>query len=154
MLEKMCAKKLDQNGRLSINLESAESLELIDEHNFDAAVAVNVAYALDDPLGCFRKVAQALKANGIFVLSTTHSETDLNPLLSAIESHLKTTGTLKEKEEHYRRVAEVNRDIQLTIARRYSREQYQEWLAQAGFEVTYEKSSYKDAVIVMHAHKM
>ena len=120
MLEKMCAKKLDQNGRLTINLESAESLEVIDQDNFDAAVAVNVAYALDDPLGCFRRVAQVLKPNGVFALSTTHSEIDLDPLLKAIESHLKATGTFKEKEEHYRRVVEVNRDIQYSIARRYT----------------------------------
>ena len=153
MLEKMCAKKLDQNGRLKINLESAENLEVIEENNFDAAVAVNLAYALDDPLGCFRKVADVLKPKGMFVLSTTHSETDLSPLLKAIESHLKATGTFEEKEEHYRRVFEVNRDIEYTIARRYTREQYLEWLQQAGFRVVHEKSAYKDAVIVMHARK-
>ena len=153
MLEKMCAKKLDQNRGLTINLESAESLDLIDQDNFDAAVAVNVAYAFDDPLGCFRNVAQLLKPNGVFVLSTTHSETDLDPLLKAIESHLKATGTFKEKEKHYRRVVEVNRDIQYSIARRYTREEYEQWLDQAGFRITYEKSSYKDAVIVIHARK-
>jgi len=154
MLDKMCAKKLDQNQRLTINLESAESLDLIEQDNFDAAVAVNVAYAFDDPLGCFRNVAQLLKPNGVFVLSTTHSETDLDPLLKAIESHLKATGTFKEKEEHYRRVVEVNRDIQYSIARRYTREEYEQWLDQAGFRITYEKSSYKDAVIVIHARKV
>ena len=153
MLEKMCAKKLDQNGRLKINLESAENLEVIEENNFDAAVAVNLAYALDDPLGCFRKVADVLKPNGMFVLSTTHSQTDLSPLLKAIESHLKAAGTFRQKEEHYRRVLEVNRDIEYTIARRYTREQYLEWLQQAGFRVVHEKSAYKDAVIVMHARK-
>ena len=51
-------------------------------------------------------------------------------------------------------MVEVNRDVQYSIARRYTREEYEQWLDQAGFRITYEKSSYKDAVIVIHARKV
>jgi 2-polyprenyl-3-methyl-5-hydroxy-6-metoxy-1,4-benzoquinol methylase len=154
MLEKMSAKKLEQTGRLHVNMEAVESIDLLERGNFDAVVAVNVIYALDDPYGCIRKVAQALKPRGVFALSTTHSETNLDPLLAAIATELKANGTFKAKEEHYRRVVAINNDIEYKIAKRYSREQYGAWLEQAGFEVVHNASSYKDAVIVVHARKI
>jgi 2-polyprenyl-3-methyl-5-hydroxy-6-metoxy-1,4-benzoquinol methylase len=154
MLEKMSSKRLDQTGRLRIIMNSVENIDLAEEGHFDAVVGVNVVYALEDPSGCFRKVAEALKPRGVFAFSTTHSETNLEPLLAAVESELKANGTFRAREEHYRRVVAINKDIEYTIARSYSREQYATWLEQAGFEIAYNKSSYKDAVIVIHARRV
>jgi len=154
MLEKMSAKRLEQSGRLNVLINSAENLDLAEERNFDAVVAVNLVYALDDPMACFRKVAQSLKRGGVFTFSTTHAETHLDSLLAAIECELKEKGTFRVKEEHYRRIVAVNKHIEYTIARRYSREQYIAWLEQAGFEIMYNAPSYKDAVIVVHARKV
>ena len=154
MLEKMTAKKLMQTGRLTVNMQSVEDLDFLEEGKFDAVVAVNVVYALEDPSACFRKVAEALRPGGIFTLSTTHAETNLDPILTALEKELKDKGTFKSKEEHYRRVAAINKDLEATTARRYTREQYQAWLEEAGFEITYNEPSYKNAVIVIHARRV
>jgi len=153
MLEKMAAKRLGNIGNLTVNMESVEQLDLIDQRNFDAAVAVNVVYALEDPFRCFRKVANVLTQGGVFAFSTTHSETRLEPLLTAIANELKSNGTFAAKEEHYQRVVEINKDIQISIARRHSREQYELWLEEAGFKINHIGSSYKDAVLVFHARK-
>jgi len=135
-------------------VESVENTEFDNRRNFDAAVAVNVAYALEDPLRCFRKVAEALNRGGIFALSTTHSNTNLDALLEAIKSDLVLQGKFNEYREHYERLASVNRVIEKTIARRYSLEQYREWLVETGFEIVRSEPRYFDAVEVIHARKL
>src|SRR5262249_24827446 len=55
MLEKMSEKRLSSNANLTVLMESVENTEFDGQRDFDAVVAVNVAYALDDPPGCFRK---------------------------------------------------------------------------------------------------
>ncbi|HTR34368.1 MAG TPA: class I SAM-dependent methyltransferase [Bryobacteraceae bacterium] len=154
MLEKLYEKQLLQTGRLSLVPESLENTEYGRPQTFDAAVAVNVAYALDDPSACFRKVAEVLKPGGSFVLSTTHSETDLEPLLKKIEDNLKAKGEFEQKEEHFRWVVKINRGIAYKMARRHSREQYQKWLEEVGFKVVYNEPSYLNAVAVIHARKI
>jgi SAM-dependent methyltransferase len=154
MLEKMSAKKLENTGRLNVVINSVENLDLVEETNFDAVVAVNLVYALEDPFACFRKVARTLKRGGVFAFSTTHSETSLDALLESIQTELRNEGTFNAKEEHYHRVVAINRDIECVIAKRYSREQYVAWLEEAGFEILHNFSSYKDAVIVVHARKV
>jgi len=154
MLEKLYEKQLQLTGRLTLVLESLDNTDFGEERSFDAAVAVNVAYALDDPAGCFRRVAEVLRPGGMFVLSTTHSETNLGPLLLSIKDNLRGKGELQQKEEHYQRVVEINKDIEYKLARRHSREQYQAWLEQVGFRVIYNEPSYVNAVVVIHARKL
>jgi SAM-dependent methyltransferase len=154
MLDKLSAKNLQQIGRLTICMQSAEDIDLVEKRNFDAVVAVNLVYALEDPAGCFRKIAEILKRGGVFAFSTTHSETRLDPLLNAIADELKAHGTFRAKEEHYRRVVAANKHIELTLARQHSLEKYRAWLEDAGFEIFYEQPSYVDVVVVIHARKI
>jgi hypothetical protein len=106
------------------------------------------------PLGCFRKVAESLKSGGIFALSTTHSNTNLDALLEAIKSDLASHGKFDEYRQHYERLASVNRAIERTIARRHSLGQYREWLVETGFEIVRSEPKYFDAVEVIHARKL
>ena len=154
MLEKMAAKGLRSGSRLTVLVESVENTEFADQQGFDAAVAVNVAYALEDPLRCFRKVAEALKKGGMFALSTTHSNTNLDALLAGIKDDLVGKGKFTENQEHYERLVSVNRAIEETIAKRYSLEQYGEWLLDTGFEIIRSEPTYYDAVQVIHARKL
>ncbi|HVP50395.1 MAG TPA: TIR domain-containing protein [Candidatus Bathyarchaeia archaeon] len=153
MLENMAAKGVRASSKLTVLMESIDSTDFDDRHNFDAAVAVNVAYALDDPLGCFRKVAGALRPGGIFALSTTHSNTSLDALLAAIKADLEARDKLREFGEHYECLVSVNRMIERTIARRYSIAQYHEWLEDAGFQLLRSQPGYFDAVEVIHARR-
>lgn len=153
MLEKMAEKRLGSNRNLTVLTESVENTEFDGQQDFDAVVAVNVAYALDDPLGCFRKVAEALKKGGVFTMSTTHSNTNLDALLEGIRDDLRSKGKFESCREHYDRLVSVNRAIERTIARRYSMEQYKEWLVETGFEIVRSEPTYFDAVEMIHACK-
>jgi len=155
MVDKILSKKLDATGKFALSKDSAEGLETLKNETFDAAVAVNVLYALDDPLGCIRNVARVLKPGGAFAFSTTHTETELAPLLASIKNSLIAEGKWDLYEEHYQRVYEINMDIDATIARRYSIQDYQDWLQEKGFEITYTNpSSYEGAVVVFYARKL
>src|SRR5215469_18179402 len=134
MLEKMASKGLRVNSKLTVLFDSVENCSFEDQGEFDAAVAVNVAYALDDPLGCFRRVSNALRPGGMFALSTTHSGTKLDALLTAIEDDLIASGRMEQYREHYERLVKVNRTIERTIAKRYSIHEYADWLKAMGFE--------------------
>jgi len=154
MLDKLMGKRFRSTGGLTISNNSVDDLHSFQDETFDAVVSVNVLYALDDPSACIRHVARILKPGGVFAFSTTHSETDLEPLLKAIEKTLRKRGVFDAKEEHYRRVYEINKDIEGKIAKRYSREEYKEWLEDAGLEIFYEnQSSYEGAVMVVHCRK-
>ena len=153
MLEKMAEKRLGSNRNLTVLMESVENTEFDGKHDFDAVVAVNVAYALDDPPGCFRKVAEALRKAGVFTLSTTHSNTNLDALLEGIRDDLVSKGKFESCREHYDRLVSVNRAIERTIARRYSLEQYKQWLVETGFEIVRSEPKYFDAVEMIHACK-
>jgi SAM-dependent methyltransferase len=153
MLEKMAEKGLCAGPRLTVLMESVDNTEFDKRRNFDAAVAVNVAYALEDPLRRFRKVAAGLKPGGIFALSTTHLGTNLDALLEAIKADLESKGKFPEYHDHYDRLESVNRTIERTIAKRHSVEQYHEWLVDAGFQIVRSEPKYFDAVEVIHASR-
>lgn len=154
MLEKMAEKKLSASGRLTLLVESVEDTTFGDEANFDGAIAVNVMYALNDPAGCFRKVAAALRPGAVFALSTTHSGTTLDPLLKSIKEDLVAKGEFSSLEEHYKRLYDVNKDIEFKIARRYTLEEYRTMLHESGFEILYDRAAYCDAVQVIYARKL
>lgn len=153
VLEKMAEKRLASNRNLTLLMESLENTDFDGQSDFDAVVAVNVAYALDDPPACFRKVAGTLRRGGVFALSTTHSNTNLDALLEGIRDDLVSKGKIESCREHYERLVSVNRAIERTIARRYSLEQYKEWLVDTGFDIVRSEPKYFDAVELIHARK-
>ena len=86
-------------------------------------------------------------------MSTTHSNTNLDALLEGIRDDLRSKGKFESCREHYDRLVSVNRAIERTIARRYSMEQYKEWLVETGFEIVRSEPKYLDAVEMIHACK-
>jgi SAM-dependent methyltransferase len=136
MLEKLFAKGLEFTGQLTVNKTSADHLDWAPSGSFDAVAAVNVLYALDDPAACIRQVARVLKPGAVFTFSSTHSETDLDPLLGAIKKQLKADRKFSSLEEHFRRVQKLNKSLELSSVRRYSRKDYLEWLTAAVFPVS------------------
>jgi hypothetical protein len=90
----------------------------------------------------------------MFALSTTHSGTKLDALLTAIEDDLIASGKMEQYREHYERLVKVNRTIERTIAKRYSIHEYADWLKAMGFEIVLSQPAYFDAVQVIHARKL
>ena len=133
---------------------SVEQLACLKERLFDAAVMVNVLYAVDDPLACLRGVHRLLKPGGILGLSTTHRETDLNPLLNSIEAELRSQPDFDQLADDLNNVRKINRMLENSVVRRHPREKYLEWIELAGFEVMeMVPSTYCDAVMLVHARR-
>lgn len=153
MLDRLRSKKLD-GASLTVVKASVENLSALPEASFDAAVMVNVLYAVSDPLTCLQGVHRILKPRGVLGLSTTHSESDLDPLLGSIQEWLEREGKYHELAADYLIVKDLNKSIEKEIARRYTRDNYREWLKAAGFKITRDvPSTYEDAVMLLHAVK-
>src|SRR5207245_1762969 len=143
--------------RLTIVKASVENLECLNDESFDAVVMVNVLYAVDDPLRCLREIHRILAPGGVLGFSTTHSETRLDELLENIKAQgrLYAQGADGRAMNDYNVLAQVNRNIERTIARRHTREDYKDWVEDAGFDITrYEESTYHKAVLLIHAKKI
>jgi len=142
------------SGSVTVIKDTIEDCERLKEGIFDGVVMVNVLYAVEDPLSCLRQVHRLLKPGGTLGFSTTHRETSLTELLDAIKTHLRTNGTFETLASDYLTLYKLNREIEHTIALRWTRDQYQEFLRAAGFEITRVlPSTYHNAVMVVHARK-
>ena len=154
MLDRLRSKKLPGNRQPTVVKSSIESLTSFDDESFDAAVMVNALYAVADPLGCLQGVCRVLGKNGLLGLSTTHSLIELDTLLHNIKVHLMETGCYDELSSDYEIVYDVNKQIESDIAKRYTREQYREWICASGFEIIKDvPSTYDGAVMLIHARK-
>ena len=91
MLDRLRSKKLGQDS-LTVVKGSVENLGSLPDASFEAATMVNVLYSVTDPLTCLQGVHRILKPKGVLGLSTTHSETELDPLLASIKSWLEEEG--------------------------------------------------------------
>lgn len=155
MLDHLGLKTRKNRDGLTIVKASVENLECLNDESFDAVVMVNVLYAVDDPLRCLREIHRILAPGGVLGFSTTHSETRLNELLETIKAQGRFEGADGRAMNDYNVLERVNRNIERTIARRHTREQYKDWVRDAGFEITrYEDSTYHKAVMLIHAKKI
>jgi ubiquinone/menaquinone biosynthesis C-methylase UbiE len=155
MLDRLRSKaKAFDPERVKVVKSSIEHLGTLGDHSFDAAVMVNVLYAVDDPLACLQGINRILKQDGVLGFSTTHRDIELQTLLGDIKAKLQQAGTYDALADDYERVLEANRRLE-PIARRYTKEQSLEWVQLAGFEVTKVlPSEYQGAVMVVHARKV
>jgi ubiquinone/menaquinone biosynthesis C-methylase UbiE len=150
MLDRFSVKGL----RATIVKGSVDNLECLKDELFDAVVMVNVLYAVDDPLKCLKETHRILKPGGVIGFSTTHQETNLDELLAGIRAHLEATGKFAKLQVDFDVLQRINRDIEKSIARRFSRKQYLSYAQQAGFELTrIVDSTYHNAVMLVHAGK-
>jgi len=153
MLDRLRSKKLGGKA-LTVVKSTVENLSGLADAAFDAAVMVNVLYAVNDPLTCLQGVQRILKPGGVLAFSTTHAEVDLDTLLGSIQDRLETIGKFQSLAADYKLVFDLNKAIEKEIAKRYTRDNYREWTRAAGFEIIRDvKSTYEDAVMLIHARK-
>ena len=151
MLDRLAEKQMEGVRVIKCALEH---LECIADNAFDAAVMVNVLYAVNEPLKCLRDVHRMLRPGGVLGLSTTHSETQLDSLLDRIELQLKGAGKLEDLAGDWNAVYKVNKGMEKSIVRRHSREEIRDMLKTVGFEIIKDvPSTYCDSVTLLHARK-
>lgn len=102
----------------------------------------------------FQESGRGVEKGGHFPTVDNSFKHKSNSLLEAIREDLVVKGKFEEKQDHYQRLVSVNREIESHLARRYSLEQYREWLSEADFEILQGEPKYFDAVQVMHARKI
>ena len=153
MLDRFSARCFSAD-RVKVIKSSVENLEGLKNSTIDAAVMVNVLYAVDDPLACLQEVNRILKPGSVLGFSTTHRESVLPTLLEDIERSLKTQGKFNELADDLQNVLDANERLE-DIARRHSQDDYLGWVRTAGFEVeNLFHSEYQGVVMVVHARKV
>jgi ubiquinone/menaquinone biosynthesis C-methylase UbiE len=156
MIDRMRAKNFDRTKHkvLKASADNMESLKILADEAFDAAVLVNVLYSLEDPLACLTNVYRILKRGGVLGLSTTHAGSRLDPLLQKIKETLQNKRIYERLADDYGRIYDINKQIERTIAGRVSATQYKEFVQHVGFEIIkIEEYTYEDAVMLIHAQK-
>ncbi len=137
-----------------------ESIQRLDEYpkivrpgSYDAALLVNVLYAIDDPQKCLEKVAALLKPRGKLVLSTSHRETNVDHLFAVMEGSLREKGLFQSlksnfvdaRERHAAMISRIHRDTKAEI---------RGFVERAGFDIVeWSDGEYANAVVVVHAEK-
>ena len=120
---------------------------------FDAALMINVLYAVQDPMACLRQAHRILKPGGVLALSTPHRETDVKKLLSKLRTVLQSKGLFKSLAEEFETVKLVHEKMDHLI-HRDTKDEIRGYLQNAGFEIQgWRDSEYADSVVVVKAIK-
>ncbi|MHC4535786.1 MAG: class I SAM-dependent methyltransferase [Planctomycetota bacterium] len=144
----------DIGGRPVIVKEDVQRLEEYPSVYFDAAILINVLYAVDDRLKCLRQVHRLLKPGGLIVLSTSHNETDLDRLFFKIRDVLKSKGKWEELKDDFRQARNRHREMDGLI-HRDSKEDIRSYIEQAGFSIKkWLDGEYVGAVVIVVAEKV
>jgi len=122
--------------------------------SYDAALMMNVLYAVDDPQKCLQRVAALLKPGGVLVLSTSHRDTSVDNLFATLAASLKAKGLFEQlrtnfddaRARHEEMTASIHRDTKADI---------RSFVEKAGFKITeWCDSAYAGAVVIVQAEKL
>ena len=141
----------DYERRLYIVKSDLRWVRAIGEGHFDAAVMINVLYAVDDREQVLKEVRRLLRPGGILALSTSHSGTDVKKLFDRLQSQLTKLGMFGELRENFADAFRRHEELDELI-HRDDRKTIKQHLERAGFEIAeWEDDQYADAVVVVKA---
>jgi ubiquinone/menaquinone biosynthesis C-methylase UbiE len=120
---------------------------------FDAAIMINVLYAVQDPLECLRQACRILKPGGVLALSTPHRNTDVKKLLTKLREVLQSKGLFESLAEEFETAKLVHEKMDHLI-HRDTKEDIRRYVEEAGLEIRdWRDSEYADSVVVVKAVK-
>jgi SAM-dependent methyltransferase len=120
---------------------------------FDAAIMVNVLYAVEDPLECLRQACRILKPGGVLALSTPHRDTDVKKILTKLRAVLESKGLFEPLAEEFQTIKLVHEKMDHLI-HRDTKDDIRRYLEETEFEIhDWHDSEYADAVVVVKAVK-
>jgi ubiquinone/menaquinone biosynthesis C-methylase UbiE len=154
MLEYLRGKARDHVSRLTIVKEDIGRLEELPANYFDAAICINVLYAVEDREKCLRQAWRLLKPGGTLALSTSHRETDFHQLFGRMQEVLTRKGLFESLKPNYES-AEAIHEAMKDLIRRDTREDIRTYVERAGFRISeWHDQEYVDAVVVVKALKV
>ncbi len=149
---------LNYFSRLQVLKESVLDLDrfprLLRPGSYDAALLVNVLYAVDDPQKCLQKVAALLRRGGRISISTPHRDTNVDRLFDAMKDSLKGQGLFNSlrsnfddaRQRHMEMMSSIHRDTKADI---------RSYVQDAGFRITdWKDAAYAGAVVIVQAEKI
>jgi SAM-dependent methyltransferase len=141
-------------GVLAIK-QDVNTLFGLPRNSFDVAILNNVAYALEDPVPCFREVRDSLKVGGEIRISGPQKSTNLDKLFNRIAADLETAGRLPELRVDFEQVRRINQMILRPNLFRWTLDDMRKLLAAAGFaSVTYATdAAYGGQAMIVSARK-
>jgi len=136
-----------------ISKEDIQRLDDYPKNYFDAAIMINVLYAVDDSVKCLRQVRRLLKPGGRLVLSTSHSGTDLDRLFLRMREVLQGKELWEELEEDFYQTRD--RHVQMDgLIHRDTKERIRDYLKNAGFTIkNWLDDEYVGAVVIVVAER-
>ena len=155
MLQYLRQKVGAHGGRLTAIKDDVVRLGALRYQNdyFDAAIMINVLYAVQDPLECLRQACRILKPGGMLVLSTPHRDTDVKKLLKKLRDVLQSKGLYESLAEEFETAKLVHEKMDHLI-HRDTKEDIRRYVEEAGLDIQdWRDSEYADAVVVVTAVK-
>ncbi|NOT00503.1 MAG: class I SAM-dependent methyltransferase [Phycisphaerales bacterium] len=150
---KAAGARKDVLSRLVIIKEDIQRLDDYPPAYFDAAIMVNVLYAVEDPQRCLQQIHRMLKRGCRLVLSTSTRDTDLDRLFAAIEDDLRRKKVLDEFREDHQQARQRHEDMKDRI-HRDTPDLVRQHVTKAGFRIVEEYlNEYVGAVMIVVAEK-
>jgi SAM-dependent methyltransferase len=129
-----------------------DEVKVLSSGSFDGALLMNVLYTLDDPERCLRETYELLKPGGVLVLSTPHSETNVDQLFGRMRESLQAKGVFDSLRSNYDDARRRHEDMMDRI-HRDTQTDIRHYVEEAGFQICDWKPAYVDSVVVVEAVK-
>jgi ubiquinone/menaquinone biosynthesis C-methylase UbiE len=155
MLQYLKQKVGSHLGRLTAIKDDIVRLGALRYQNdyFDAAIMINVLYAVQDPLECLRQACRILKPGGVLAVSTPHKNTDVKKLLKKLRDVLQSKDLFESLAEEFETAKLVHEKMDHMI-HRDTKADIRRYIEEAGLEIRdWHDSAYADAVVVVTAVK-
>jgi ubiquinone/menaquinone biosynthesis C-methylase UbiE len=155
MLQNLRQKAGAHLGRLTSIKDDVGRLGALRYQNdyFDAAIMINVLYAVQDPLECLRQACRILKPGGVLLLSTPHRDTDVKKILAKLRTVLQSKGLFDALAEEFETAKLVHEKMD-SLIHRDTKDDIRRYFKEAGLEIRdWYDSEYADSVVVVKAVK-
>ena len=119
-------------GILAIK-QDVNTLFGLPDNAFDYAIMNNVAYALEDPVRCFKEVWDSLKIGGEIRISGPQKSTNLDKLFERISADLRASGHMDKLRTEYEQVRQINQTVLRKSLFRWTVDDMRKMLHEAGF---------------------
>jgi|GEM_PF-4710677 len=132
-----------------------EGTSVIKSETYDACVMLNVLFAMDDPVSCLKEIHRVVRQDGVFVLSTSRSTTNVDQLFATIEKELRESKTWEAKKALFDSAYKHNKEMEPMIVR-YTAEDIEGFMREAGFvedRSARVSNAYVDCVLIVRAAK-